>query len=45
MSDFIAAFCVGVGEVAIGHPFDPTKILIQNNFHTARPLSCQKIRL
>ncbi len=31
MSDFIAAFCVGVGEVTIGHPFDTTKILIQNN--------------
>ena len=31
MSDFIAAFCVGVGQVAIGHPFDTTKILIQNN--------------
>ena len=31
MSDFIAAFCVGVGQVTIGHPFDTTKILIQNN--------------
>jgi hypothetical protein len=31
MSDFIAAACVGVGQVAIGHPFDTTKILIQNN--------------
>ena len=31
MSDFAAAFCVGVGQVTIGHPFDTTKILIQNN--------------
>ena len=22
MSDFAAAFCVGVGQVTIGHPFD-----------------------
>jgi len=28
MSDFIAAACVGV---SIGHPFDTTKILMQNN--------------
>jgi len=31
MSDFIAAACVGVGQVSIGHPFDTTKVLIQNN--------------
>jgi hypothetical protein len=31
MSDFIAAACVGVAQVSIGHPFDTTKILMQNN--------------
>lgn len=31
MSDFIAAACVGVTQVSIGHPFDTTKILMQNN--------------
>ena len=31
MSDFIAGLCVGLAEVSIGHPFDTTKILIQNN--------------
>ncbi len=31
MSDFIAAACVGIGQVLIGHPFDTTKVLIQNN--------------
>jgi len=31
MSDFIAAACVGVGQVTIGYPFDTTKVLIQNN--------------
>ena len=31
MSDFIAAACVGFGQVIIGHPFDTAKILIQNN--------------
>ena len=36
MSDFIAAFCVGVGQVTIGHPFDTTKILIQNKNHRAK---------
>ena len=31
MCDFIAAACVGVAQVSIGHPFDTTKILMQNN--------------
>jgi hypothetical protein len=31
MSDFIAAACVGVAQISIGHPFDTTKILMQNN--------------
>jgi hypothetical protein len=31
MSDFIAAACVGVGQVSVGYPFDTTKVLIQNN--------------
>ena len=31
MSDFIAGICVGVAQVSIGHPFDTTKILMQNN--------------
>ena len=31
MSDFIAGLFVGIAEVSIGHPFDTTKILIQNN--------------
>lgn len=30
MSDFIAGLCVGICQVAIGHPFDTTTVLIQN---------------
>jgi hypothetical protein len=30
MSDFIAASCVGVAQVCVGHPFDTTLTLIQN---------------
>ena len=30
MSDFIAAACVGVTQVTVGHPFDTAKVLIQN---------------
>ena len=30
MSDFLAAFCVGVNQVLFGHPFDTTMVLIQN---------------
>jgi len=30
MSDFIAAVFVGITQVFIGHPFDTTKVLIQN---------------
>ena len=30
MSDFIAASCVGVAQVGVGHPFDTTLTLIQN---------------
>ena len=31
MSDFFAGFCVGITQVAIGHPFDTAKVLLQNN--------------
>lgn len=31
MSDFIAAACVGISQVSIGHPFETTLTLIQNN--------------
>ena len=31
MSDFIAGGCVGLAQVSIGHPFDTTMVLIQNN--------------
>lgn len=31
MSDFISAFCVGIAQTSIGHPFDTAKVLIQNN--------------
>ena len=30
MKDIIASSCVGIGQLAIGHPFDTAKILIQN---------------
>ena len=30
MTDFVAPFFVGLSQVAIGHPFDTAKILIQN---------------
>ncbi len=30
MTDFIASGCVGVAQIAIGHPFDTTLTLIQN---------------
>jgi|TARA_B110000003_G_C16620646_1_gene523009 hypothetical protein len=30
MKDIIASSCVGLGQLAIGHPFDTAKILIQN---------------
>ncbi len=31
MSDFIAAACVGIAQVSVGHPFETTLTLIQNN--------------
>ena len=31
MKFLIPAFCVGITQVAVGHPFDTTKVLIQNN--------------
>ena len=31
MKFLIPAFCVGVTQVAVGHPFDTSKVLIQNN--------------
>lgn len=31
MSDFIAGACVGLAQVSIGHPFDTTMVLMQNN--------------
>lgn len=31
MSDFIAGACVGLTQVSIGHPFDTTMVLMQNN--------------
>ena len=31
MTDFISAFCVGIAQTSIGHPFDTAKVLIQNN--------------
>tara|TARA_B000000475_G_C15970755_1_gene436960 strand:- start:490 stop:1206 length:717 start_codon:yes stop_codon:yes gene_type:complete len=30
MKDIIASTCVGIGQLAVGHPFDTAKILIQN---------------
>ena len=33
MSDFIAASCVGVAQVCVGHPFDTTLTLIQNKIN------------
>ena len=30
MKDIIAASCIGIGQVLVGHPFDTTKVLIQN---------------
>ena len=30
MSDIISSFCVAIGEVSIGHPFNTAKVLIQN---------------
>jgi len=33
MSDFIAAACVGISQVSIGHPFETTLTLMQNNKH------------
>ena len=32
MSDFIAAACVGIAQVSVGHPFETTLTLIQNKF-------------
>ena len=31
MKEVVASFCVGIVQVIIGHPFDTTKVLIQNN--------------
>ena len=31
MNDIIPAFCVGVTQIAVGHPFDTIKVLIQTN--------------
>ena len=31
MTDIIPAFCVGVTQVSVGHPFDTVKVLMQNN--------------
>ena len=31
MTDFISAFCVGIAQISVGHPFDTVKVLIQNN--------------
>lgn len=31
MTDIIPAFCVGLTQVSVGHPFDTTKVLMQNN--------------
>lgn len=31
MTDIIPAFCVGLTQVGVGHPFDTTKVLMQNN--------------
>jgi len=31
MSDFVAAACVGLAQVSVGHPFETTLTLIQNN--------------
>ena len=30
MKDIIASTCVGLGQIAIGHPFDTALVLIQN---------------
>ena len=30
MSDFFSGGCVGLAQVAVGHPFDTAKVLIQN---------------
>ena len=31
MNDFISGLCAGCAQVAVGHPFDTAKVLIQNN--------------
>lgn len=31
MTDFLSAFCVGLTQTSVGHPFDTAKVLIQNN--------------
>ena len=31
MADIIASGCLGITQVGVGHPFDTTKVLIQNN--------------
>lgn len=31
MTDFISGLCAGCAQVAVGHPFDTAKVLIQNN--------------
>lgn len=31
MSDIVSAFCVGINQTLIGHPFDTIKVLMQNN--------------
>ena len=31
MTDIISAFCVGITQTSVGHPFDTVKVLIQNN--------------
>ena len=31
MTDIIPAFCVGLTQVSVGHPFDTVKVLMQNN--------------
>lgn len=31
MTDFLSAFCVGLAQTSVGHPFDTAKVLIQNN--------------
>jgi solute carrier family 25 carnitine/acylcarnitine transporter 20/29 len=31
MTDILSAFCVGIAQTSVGHPFDTIKVLIQNN--------------